>query len=140
MEAFIPFAYLRRGVPQGSVLGPLLFTLYINDLPSVLSICNVHLYADDVQMYVSRPLNRTNECLDICRMELGKVNEWAKNNGIAINPLKSKCLIIFKKKLCNIELFPLMINKTPIEYLETANNLGIAFNSALNWNDHVKKV
>jgi len=73
-------------------------------------------------------------------MELGKVNEWAKNNGIAINPLKSKCLIIFKKKLCNIELFPLMINKTPIEYLETANNLGIAFNSALNWNDHVKKV
>jgi len=66
------FAYLKRGVPQGSVLGPLLFTLYVNDLPSVLWTCNVHLYADDVQMYVSRPLNRISECLDICRMELAK--------------------------------------------------------------------
>jgi len=72
-------------------------------------------------------------------MELAKVNEWAKNNGLAINPLKSKCLIIFKKKLCNIDLSPLMINETPIEYVETANNLGITFNRTLNWNDHVNK-
>jgi len=57
-------------------------------------------------------------------MELGKVNEWAKNNGLAIIPLKSKCLFIFKKTLCNNELFPVTINKTPIEYVETANNLG----------------
>jgi len=99
----------------------------------------VHLYADDVQMYVSRPLNRISECLDICRTELAKVNEWAKNNGLAINPLKSKCLIIFKKKLCNIEPSPLMINETPIKYVETANNLGITFNRTLNWNDHVNK-
>jgi len=105
------FAYLKRGVPQGSVLGPLLFTLYVNDLPSVLWTCNVHLYADDVQMYVSRPLNRISECLDICRMELAKEIEWARNNGFAINALKSKWLIIFKKKLCNIELSPLMINR-----------------------------
>jgi len=72
----------------------------------VLSTCNVHLYADDVQIYVSRPLNRISECLDIFRIKLAKVNEWAKNNGLAINPLKSKFLIIFKKKLCNIELSP----------------------------------
>jgi len=39
-------------------------------------------------MYVSRPFNRTSECLDICRTELGKEHEWAKNNGLAINPLK----------------------------------------------------
>jgi len=58
----------------------------------VLSTYNVHLYADDDQMYVSRPLNRISEGLDICKMELRKVNEWAKNKGLAINPLKSTFL------------------------------------------------
>jgi len=46
----------------------------------MLSTFNVHLYADDVQMYVSRPLNRNSECLDTCRIELAKVNEWAENS------------------------------------------------------------
>jgi len=72
-------------------------------------------------------------------MELAKVNEWAKSNGPAFNPLKPKCLIIFKKKLGNIELSPLMINETPIEYVETANSLGITFNRTLNWNDQLKQ-
>jgi len=47
---------LSRGVPQGSVLGCLLFSLYISDVPSILSECEVHLYADDVQIFVSRPV------------------------------------------------------------------------------------
>jgi len=49
---------LSRGVPKGTVLGPLLFSIYVNNLPSILSECEVHLYADDVQMYVSRPVTK----------------------------------------------------------------------------------
>lgn len=47
-----PFKPIISGVPQGSVLGPLLFSLFINDLPSVLDFCSVHLFADDVQVYL----------------------------------------------------------------------------------------
>jgi len=54
---------LSRGVPQGSVLGHLLFSINVNDLPSILSECEVHLYADDVQIYVSRPVTEIHACV-----------------------------------------------------------------------------
>jgi len=64
---------VKRGVPQGSILGPLLISLYVNELPNILTKCDVHMYADDVQLYVSCPVSQINECVRVCNSELDKV-------------------------------------------------------------------
>jgi len=76
------------------VLGPLLFSIYVNDLPSILSECEVHLYADDVQIYVSRPVTDIHACVRISKKILWLIENWAKENGLGINPKKSKCFFL----------------------------------------------
>jgi len=66
---------LSRGVPQGSVLGCLLFSLYVSDVPSILSECEVHLYADDVQIFVSRPVTEIHACVRISNKMLSLIEK-----------------------------------------------------------------
>lgn len=138
-DVYSSFLCMKRGVPQGSVLGPLLFSVYVNDLPSILSNSEVHMYADDVQMYVSRPICRINECIRVCNSELEIVSQWAKNNGLGLNPMKSKCIVIGKRGLNTDTLQRLSIENIPIEYVKSASNLGFVFNQTLTWDDHINK-
>ena len=85
---------IPTGVPQGSILGPLLFLVMINDLPSVVKNCQITLFADDAQLqFPFRPVNALHAYEQI-QTDLNSVARWCSINGLKINPLKSQTIII----------------------------------------------
>lgn len=132
--------YLNRGVPQGSILGPLLFCLFINDLPNILAHCKVQMYADDVQIYSSTSINDINMCVDNINHDLANVYNWAVINGLCINPLKSKCIFLSKHNRTVIDNIQLKINTDIIEFVDSSKNLGVIFNNKLTWSNHINSV
>ncbi|XP_075150566.1 uncharacterized protein LOC142224667 [Haematobia irritans] len=128
---------LIAGVPQGSILGPLLFCMYINDLPNILDHSKIHIYADDVQIYLSCQKSQIADGVNKLNYDLGKIYLWAQNNCLQINPKKSKCLLI-NGRAQNISCeYAVQIGSEQIEQTHKTKNLGIIFNSSLTWNDHI---
>ncbi|XP_075158199.1 uncharacterized protein LOC142231474 [Haematobia irritans] len=85
-----------KGVPQGSILGPLLYTMYSNDLPQQVQHSNIRMYADDVQLYASCDITFLNDYVAKISDDLSSIHRWAKGNGLSLNPKKSKMILIRK--------------------------------------------
>ncbi|XP_075150516.1 uncharacterized protein LOC142224618 [Haematobia irritans] len=85
---------LYRGIPQGSIIGPKLFSLYINDIFEVLSFMKCHLYADDLQLIISGGVGSEIYTENIVNLELMRLDQWCQSNYIAINPCKSSFDIV----------------------------------------------
>lgn len=136
---FSSYVEIKSGVPQGSILGPLLFSLFINDLPSVLEYCSVHLFADDVQIYLCS--DKTIDVDDMSRKinsDLQKLLEWAKRNLLMINPTKTKALLINRSR-STIRTPDLFLNSEKVAFVDQASNLGLIFTSNLSWDAQVNQ-
>ena len=75
------------GVPQGSVCGPLLFLIYINDIANVLDHCKVSLYADDTVIYIEN--NNVKNAIDLLQCDLDNLSNWCTRNKLTINSKKN---------------------------------------------------
>ena len=118
---------------QGSLLGPLLFYLFINDIYSSFSSCNHHQFADDFQFYADCLPKQVVQSISLINLELLSLSSWAMNNLIAVNPVKSQAIILFKECLPTILLSPILYNNDIISFTCSPKNLGLTISCNLSW-------
>ena len=127
-------------MPQGSVLGPLLFSLFINDLfQCTVDVC-VHAYADDVQLYMSNRIGLVEDLFCRFNDDLQRIFNWSVQNHLSINPVKSCVVPISKNDVVCDSLPVLCIGGHTLSFVNTAKSLGYYINSKLSCVDHVNSV
>ena len=130
---------VKRGVPQGSILGPLLFIVYVNDLPQSVQKSSVKQYADDTTISLSaEDINTLREGLE---EDADNVMKWAENNGLKLNTKKTQLLLIGRKKrereLAQVRV---LMGKEEVERSKCAKCLGVMLDDGLSWREQVQQV
>ena len=124
------------GVPQGSILGPLLFIIYINDLPNSLEYCKPTMFADDTNLFKSS--NNLRCVFSEMNIDANNLFEWFNANKLSLNTSKTVFVIFSKSKSQNINGFTLKINGSEIDRQDKVKFLGMHVDSKLDWHHHIK--
>ena len=133
---------LQFGVPQGSVLGPILYTLYTQPLGSLIRKhdVNYHMYADDTQLYKSLPSHADVSLLSTMELCINDVGNWMINNKLKLNKDKTEVLLCDPKKLCTSMPNHISIDNEKILFSTKAKNLGVVFDNMLSMDLHINHV
>jgi len=103
-DEYSPLANINHGVPQGSILGPLLFIIYINDIVCCSKLFNFILFADDTNLFMSD--SNVNKLLNNINTELSKVSDWLCANKLSLNVNKTKYISFGYKYLSTVSKPP----------------------------------
>ena len=133
-------APITCGIPQGSVLGPLLFLIYINDLSHSLNSLNCQHYADDTVLYIAHNPHDVN-VENTINKDLDNIAEWCVRNKLSLNAKKTKAMTFANKALANILIHPsLTISNNLIMYTPTYNYLGLHLDNMLDFKKQVDTI
>ena len=124
------------GVPQGSVLGPKLCILYINDLCNVSKLVKYVLFADDTNIFKSGD-NVQKLCNELS-IELGRLNVWFKANKLSLNVSKTQFMVFGRYK--HAENLKIEIDDNELEQVTVTKFLGILIDESLSWKEHINTV
>ena len=130
------------GVPQGSILGPVLFNIYVNDLYEFVTDCKLVQYADDTQFLHSDSLNNLGTLIKNAEATLTKAREYFLENGLMVNPTKTKCIFIGNRQLLSRipENIKIQFDDTSICPSTYVNNLGLHMDRYMMFDKHVNEL
>ena len=130
---------MLSGVPQDSVLGPLLFLIYINGVTSIPTSPDTQksLFADDFLLY--KPISAHCD-LDSLQEDVDAVEQWSHDNHLTLNPTKCKCMLIFRRRCAALHNTSLHRNGHSLEQVMTLKYLGVTLSSDLSWSHHINRI
>ena len=133
------FQTITQGVPQGSVLGPLFYIIYANDIVDTVKNCKIALYADDTVLYTAQ----ANFADSVSKMQadMEALTTWCNNNGIMANTHKTKVMAFGSpSRLKALPNFEITFNGSPLQQVLSYKYLGVTLDSYLNYNLHASKI
>jgi hypothetical protein len=134
---FSDWGRIEAGVPQGSVLGPLLFLIFINDIAHVINHCKIRLFADDTCLFIE--VDDPDDTANDLNQDLEKLNQWANKWHVDFSPPKTEELIISRKRT-PIDHPLANLDGTPIHRVQNHKHLGLTLSTDLSWNTHINEI
>jgi len=133
---------ITRGVPQGAILSPLLFCIFLNDLPSVANTCKMESYVDDTKVCLTFTPNESDVAQKKLEENLYSIAKWCCENSLLINPDKTKLIIFGTRQLLQRSFahFSLSFLGKPITPSKSVKDLGVILDPQLSYDDHIANV
>ena len=132
---------IKNGVPQGSILGPLLFTVLVSDISETITSGSYHTYADDLQFYMSFAPDQAVDAFNTANIVLSQIGNYSNNTFLKLNTDKSKYIVIGTKhnlsKVLDQHPPPLELNGDILEGKSNVKNLGVIFDENMFWINHI---